>query len=168
MMFCCPLEHVGTQNPLPGGLQLCLLYVNCGHSCGRGPAPDALGHGAGSDHCVGGEGLQILPFPCVPTLLPWDESGQGCCSETPGNVANPRAPLPLSSHSPACLENPALPVTRAPGTGAGNIPVASTSFRLQGSHLSPGASSWTEVTASLRASYSCSFSNAFSRLQPEG
>lgn len=115
-----------------------------------------------------GGGLQILPFPCVPTLLPWDESGQGCCSETPGNVANPRAPPPLSSHSPACLENPALPVTRAPGTGAGNIPVASTSFRLQGSHLSPGASSWTEVTASLRASYSCSFSNAFSRLQPEG
>lgn len=116
---------------------------------------------------VVGGGLQILPFPCVPTLLPWDESGQGCCSETPGNVANPRAPPPLSSHSLACLENPALPVTRAPGTGAGNIPVASTSFRLQGSHLSPGASSWTEVTASLRASYSCSFSNTFSRLQPE-
>lgn len=96
MMFCCPLEHVGTQNPLPGGLQLRLLYVNCGHSCGRGPAPDALGHGAGSDHCGGGGGCRYSRFPVFPHCSPGMRVGRAA-AQRPRATLQTHAPV---SHSP--------------------------------------------------------------------
>lgn len=153
------------------------LEISCSCVCsmstvgipaGEGLPPDALGHGAGSDHCGGGgaDNTVSLLFPdCSPGM----RVGGAAAQRPRGNIANPHAPLSLPSHSPKPVWKTQLsPSHVAPGTGAGDISFASTSFHLQGSHLSPGASSWTEVTASFRASHSCSFSNAFSRLQPEG
>lgn len=109
MTFCCPLEHVGTQNPLPGDLQLRLPCVNCG----RGPGPDALGHGAASDHCGGG-GCRYSRFPVFPHRSPGMSVGRAA-ARRPRATLQTHALLSRSALTPpACLENPALPITRGP------------------------------------------------------
>lgn len=113
-MFSPPLEHVGTQNPLPGDLlQLCLLYVNCGHSCWRGPASRCPGTWH-SFRPLWWWGCRYLRFPVFPDCSPEMRVGRAAAQR-------PWATLQihvLLSHSPltppACLENPALPSTRGP------------------------------------------------------
>ena len=175
MTFCGSLEHVGTQNLLPGNLlQLFLLHVRCGGFCRRGPASRSSGrHGTDSVHYSGVGG--VLLFPYTPGLLPGRRMGRNAAQRL--RAASQICALHSCSllALPACLGNSALALSscgllRQPrgGPGTRDISVLSSSLHLQGHRLSPGASHWAVVTASFLASPFPLPSNLFSRQLPGG